>query len=157
MRVAYVGTMNTVRFTTLVLIVTGCAAEEDWSKFGRFAEVVIDVGVEETAEPATAEIVGEVANDEVIAMVDVLPSGGPVGTVHALSVQVEEDFESTIQRVEVRVDAGKYGMDSFTLRQDPAFVGEWGLDLESLGVAGEKPREDTFRITLWTLEDISDE
>ena len=147
--------MNTPWLTMFVLLVSGCAAEEDWSKFGRFAEVVIEVGVEETVEPVTAEIVGEVADDQVIAMVDMFPSGGPVGTVHALSVQVEEEFESTIQRVEVRVDAGKYGTDSFTLRQDPAFVGEWGLDLESLGVSGQKPREDTFRITLWTLEDVS--
>jgi hypothetical protein len=157
MRVAYVGTMTTMRSTMLVLMVSGCAAEEDWSKFGRFAEVVIDVGVEETTVPAEAVVVGEVAEDQVIATVEAFPSGGPVGTVHALSVQVEEDFESTIQRVEVRVDAGKYGMDSFTLRQDPAFVGEWGLDLESLGVPGGKVRKDTFRITLWTLEDTSDE
>ena len=157
MGVEWVGTMKLLRPAILVLMVSACAAEEDWSKFGRFAEVVVEVGVDETTESVTGEVVGEVANDEVIATVDVFPSGGPVGTVHALSVQVEEEFESTIQRVEVRVDAGKYGVDSFTLRQDPAFVGEWGLDLESLGVGGEKPREDTFRITLWTLEDTSDE
>ena len=135
----------------------GCTAEEDWARFGEAAEVKVDVGVDEaTAVAVTDEVVGEVAREEVIAQVEVFPSGGPVGTVHALSVHVEEDFETTVQRVQVRVDAGSYGVDSFDLRQDPAFVGEWGMDLESLGVQGERARKDTFRITLWTLENVEE-
>lgn len=141
----------------VVALVAGCTAEEDWSRFGKAAEVKVDVGLDEaTAVAAIGEVVGEVARDEAIAQVEVFPSGGPVGTVHALNVHVEEDFETTVQRVRVRVDAGSYGVDSFDLRQDPAFVGEWGMDLESLGVQGDRARKDTFRITLWTLESVEE-
>ena len=140
-----------------VSLLVGCTSEEDWSRFGQAAEVRVDVGIEEvTAVAAIGAVVGEVARAEAIAEVEVFPSGGPVGTVHALSVHVEEEFETTVQRVQVRVDAGRYGVDTFDLRQDPAFVGEWGMDLESLGVQGEKARKDTFRITLWTLESVEE-
>ena len=88
-------------------------------------------------------------HDLPVATIVLDPGGGPVGTEHSLRVSVNEDFEADVQRVTVRVEAGSYGTDVFDLEQDPAFMAEWGIELQSLGGSDEPPREDTLTVKLW--------
>ena len=136
--------------TLLLALLGGCEADGAWEAFGNPAELEVEVGVPDVLPAVEAFAGGQVADDLPVANIRLEPGGGPVGTEHSLRVAVEEDFEEDVQRVTVRVDANKYGTDVFELEQDPAFMGEWGIVLESLGDADEPPRSDTLTVKLWT-------
>jgi len=141
---------------SVVALLGGCEAESSWDAFGNPAELVVQVGTADLLPAVETFAGGQVADDLPVAVVTLDPGGGPIGTEHGLRVAVEEDFESEVQRVTVRVDAGTYGTDVFELEQDPAFIGEWGITLESLGDAQAEPREDTLTLKLWTPADDSE-
>ncbi|MFT4627235.1 MAG: hypothetical protein ACI8PZ_005916 [Myxococcota bacterium] len=78
------------------------------------------------------------------------PGSGPVGTEHELTVELSEDVEELVQRVTVKVSAQGRGSEEWELRRDPAFIGTWGISVESLGAPDEGRREDSFNVRLWT-------
>lgn len=130
-------------------LLCGCEGADAWTPFGNPAELEVEVGGTDLLPPQETFAGGQVAEDLSVASVTLDPGGGPVGTEHSLRVAVEEAFEAEVQRVTVRVDAGEYGSDLFELEQDPAFMGEWGITLESLGEASDGPRTDTLTVRLW--------
>jgi len=78
------------------------------------------------------------------------PGSGPVGTVHTLLVEIDEDYEERVRRAEVETATESRGTWTIPLDQDSAEAGLWIRELVSLGAEGEV-RTDTFRFELYEL------
>jgi hypothetical protein len=110
--------------------------------------VTITIGGEELLAPVETVLHSSTGEIEVgVASVD--PGGGPVGTKHAVIVEVYSDYANDIDRVSVRTDSGKdRGEDEFDLDADSASEGLWKIEIVSAGEDGES-REDTLTFRLW--------
>jgi hypothetical protein len=84
----------------------------------------------------------------VLGTATISPAGGPVGTVHALSVVIDDEYEESVGRVTVRTDSGERGKDEYELEGDSADEGYWKITLVSAGDSDEV-REDSFTIRLF--------
>jgi len=84
----------------------------------------------------------------------VSPDAGPIGTTHTLTVEVDSDYVSDVDRASVRTDSGDRGEDEYDMEEDSAAEGLWTLQLVSYGDDGET-REDTLTFRLWTADDSS--
>lgn len=82
----------------------------------------------------------------------VSPSAGPIGTVHAVLVEVSSDYAGDVDRVAVRTASDSRGEDQYDLDRDSAGEGYWVFELESQGEDGEV-RTDTFTFLLYAEED----
>jgi hypothetical protein len=86
----------------------------------------------------------------------VTPGAAPVGTDHDVTVEVLEDFEETVERVTVEVEADDRGISEHVLRQDSADAGLWKVSITSRGEEGET-RTDLLRFVLWEAAEKNDE
>lgn len=89
-----------------------------------------------------------------IGQVTISPGGGPVGTTHIFTVSVDEAYKGRVQKVEVTVDSGERGTETFEFTQDSAEKALWVLDLTSYGAADES-RVDSAQFYLWEDPDVS--
>lgn len=78
----------------------------------------------------------------------VTPSAGPVGTLHTVWVELNEDYASDVDKVQVTTSSGDRGEDTYSLDADSAGDGVWVMELVSYGEEGEV-REDTLTFSLF--------
>lgn len=109
--------------------------------------VTIQVGVAELLDPVSADLTST-TGEVVVGQVDVDPGGGPIGTEHAIVVEVYDAYQQIVDRVSVRLDSGARGEDEFELEQDSADEGVWKLTIVSAGDTNEV-RDDTLNVRCW--------
>lgn len=135
-----------------VLSATGCEllnTDGSWARFNREGEALtVVVTVEPASEEAVERALRSTTGAVEVGTAEVYPAAGPVGTEHAVTVAVPEDYWEQVARVTVDVNAGERGVERFELVQDSAELGHWQVDLTSSGAEGEE-REDRFTFTLW--------
>lgn len=118
---------------------------------------VVDVQVVDgpvVDDPAVLELTSAVEGRRV-GEASVTPSAGPVGTLHEVVVVVDVDHEERVQRVVLVAAAGSRGRREWEMRQDPAFLSSWGIEVQSLGEVGEV-RTDEFTIQLFVPDDLAE-
>ena len=111
--------------------------------------ITVDVGATDVLEARTVELRSN-TGAVVIGEGEVSPGGGPIGTVHTLSVRIDAEYAELIDRATVRISSGDRGEDEYTLTQDFADEGLYVYELKSVGALGEE-REDVFTLRLWDL------
>lgn len=135
----------------LCFLLAGCTAADDvsWSQYNATDDsVTIEVGSAEVLEPVSVDLT---SNTGAVALGTgtVSPGGGPVGTLHTITVVVDDAYASDIGRVSARLDSGDRGEDEYDLDADATGEGYWVLELTSVGSADEV-RSDTLTFRLWT-------
>jgi hypothetical protein len=88
----------------------------------------------------------------VVGEVTVEPGSGPVGTLHVVTIDIDDEYEDIVVRTSLSIDAGVRGLDDFDLTRDSADSGLWRLELESSGVDDET-RTDVFTVELFEVDD----
>ncbi|NOY24584.1 MAG: hypothetical protein GXP62_01805 [Oligoflexia bacterium] len=109
--------------------------------------VTIKVGVAELLDPVSADLTST-TGEVIVGHFDVDPGGGPIGTEHAIVVEVYDAYQQIVDRVSVRLDSGARGEDEFELEQDSADEGVWKLSIVSAGDTNEV-RDDTLNVRCW--------
>ncbi|MEL6341576.1 MAG: hypothetical protein AAFV53_00485 [Myxococcota bacterium] len=136
-----------------LLALGGCTPEtvEEYERFNNVDDptLSIEVGAAALMDPSTIELTSS-TGQVVVGQATVDPSGGPVGTEHTLSVEVFDDYEDAVQRVQVRTASPDRGNDTYSLQGDSADEGFWQLTLVSQG-AEDEVRTDTFEVVLQQL------
>lgn len=144
----------------LVVLLSGllaCDKEEEatYSQFnGSDDTLTIQVGSSDALDAVSIELTST-TGEVVVGTASVDPGGGPVGTEHAIVVEVYDAYQHIVDRVSVRMDAGSRGEDEFELTQDSADEGVWKTTLVSAGEADEV-REDTLTVRCWDLDGDDD-
>lgn len=139
------------------LTLLGCTGGEDvtWTQFnGPDDSLVIDVGVPDV-EPATSVDLTSSTGEVLVGIATVDPGGGPLGTEHAVVVEIYDDYEDIVDRVSVRLSSETRGDDEFDLDQDSADEGVWKTTLVSVGTEGEV-RQDTLTVRCWDRDGDDD-
>ncbi|MCK6522909.1 hypothetical protein L6R49_15895 [Myxococcota bacterium] len=111
--------------------------------------LTVDVGAAELLEARAVELRSN-TGAVVIGTGEVSPGGGPIGTIHTVSVRIDEEYAELVDRATVRISSGDRGEDEYILTQDFADEGLYVYELKSVGAVGEE-REDTFTLRLWDL------
>ena len=128
----------------------GCAKKKEvtYTQFnGSDDSMTIDVGVP-TLEPANSIDLTSTTGQVIIGQATVDPGGGPIGTDHAIVVNVDDAYQQIVDRVSVRLKSPQRGVDEFEMQQDSADEGVWKLDIVSTGTADEV-RTDTLTVRCW--------
>ena len=115
--------------------------------------VTVEVGVEQELDDASADLSSNTGS-ELVGLVTVSPGGGPVGTVHAITVEVGEALLDDVDLVRVNAIADGREARLVDMVQDSANEGIWFVELQSFG-ADDELRSDTLEIQL--LEDPAGE
>lgn len=141
----------------LVFSLAGCASTDEvtWTQYNASDNAVtIEVGAAEELDPVSVELT---SNTGAVALGtgSVSPGGGPVGTLHTITVEVSEDYASDIGRVSARLDSGERGVDEYDLDADATGEGYWVLELTSVGSVDEV-RADTLTFRLWSSDSSGD-
>jgi hypothetical protein len=141
----------------MILAVLLACTEGDEVTYTRFNAtddtLTIQVGTSELLDPVAISLYSTTGTVE-IGSANVDPGGGPIGTIHTLTVEIFDDWENEVSRVSVRTDSGDRGEDEYDLEADSADEGLYLYELSSAGDEGES-REDTFTINVWE-DDSSD-
>lgn len=151
-----VGTSGTARMGSVLLpcvlfALSGCTSDTEvsWTQYNASDNAVtIEVGAPELADPVSVVLTSNTGAVE-LGTGSVDPGGGPVGTLHTITVQVADDYASDIGRASVRLDSGDRGVDEFDLEADATGEGYWVIELTSVGSADEL-RTDSLTFRLWT-------
>lgn len=117
--------------------------------------VELAVGPSDDLEPISVDLYSNTGSI-LVGVGTVTPGAAPVGTDHDVSVEVLEDFEETVERVTIEVEAGDRGTSEHVLRQDSADRGLWKVAITSRGEEGEI-RTDRLRFVLWEAAEKNDE
>ena len=126
----------------------GCVeTEAEWVQYNASTGVEISVGVSLLEEEATVSLRSSTGQVE-IGTATVSPAGGPIGTEHAILVDVFADYENDVDRVSVRTSSESRGEDEYDLDADTASEGLYATSLISVGEADEV-RTDTLTFYLW--------
>ncbi len=134
------------------LLGADCSGDEEvvYDQLNNTGDTVpVEVGVPDERDASVAELLSNTGS-EIVGSVTVSPGGGPVGTIHAVRVEVGDVL---VDRVDlVRVNATADGRDDrlLDLVQDSANEGLWFIELQSFG-AEDEARTDQFEVQL--LED----
>lgn len=141
----------------LLVALLACSQDEETTYTQYNAEdnsVEVQVGSDTVLEAVSVTLTSNTGEVD-IGTGTVDPGGGPIGTVHRVSVVLAESYASDVDRATVRTDSGDRGEDEYTLLADSAEEGVWAFELESSGEPGET-RTDTLTFRLWT-EDAAEE
>jgi hypothetical protein len=133
-----------------LLALTACKGKEDDFPFIAFngdSDVLTICVGDGSCEPVSAIDLHSTNDSTVVGAASVDPASGPVGTIHRIAVEIDEEWNETVQLVQVVMD-GDRGEQTWDLSQDSADHGNWVVDVESLGDPGES-RADTATILLW--------
>jgi hypothetical protein len=141
----------------LTVAVSGCKKDDEivWDRFNWDKDLLeVDITRDDLlGDPRESDLWSSVAkksdNNEPVGSAVVEPGSGPIGTHHDLYVYIGEDFEEAVGRASIEVDSGPRGLVEYELQRDPAYIGTWGITIESLGSVGES-RIDTIKILLWS-------
>lgn len=138
-----------------------CGDAEDsvtWVQFNSgddTVELEITATGTEPGEAVVADLTSTTGG-AVVGQITVDPGSGPVGTLHRVTLQIEDAYDARVQRAELTFDAGDRGEETFSPVQDSADEGLWVLDLRTYGAEGEV-RVDTLTVTLYEPEDATDD
>ena len=135
----------------------GCTktTETTWTQYNAADNSVsIEVGVADFLDPVSVALTSNTGSVE-LGTGTVDPGGGPIGTLHTITVEVSQDYASDIGRASVRLDAGERGEDEYDMDADATGEGYWVIQLESVGDEGET-RTDTLTFRLWAADTTSD-
>lgn len=80
------------------------------------------------------------------------PGSAPAGSLHAVTVDVVDDYQEDVVRVLIDADSGSRGTETFTLERDSADHGHWYVEIQSVGRTDET-RTDHISFRLFTLAD----
>jgi hypothetical protein len=144
-----------MRVAAAVLVsAVGCpAGDVEWARFNGLDDVLeVQVTASGVPGPAIQRDLWSTTGAVDVGDATVSPGSGPVGTRHALVVDIGGSWETVVDRVSVVVDAGRRGTEEFDLERDSADPGYWRLELESAGDPGEV-RTDRFTFRLWQVAD----
>lgn len=142
----------------LLAVLLACTEGDEvtYTRFNSDADLLtIQVGTEELLDAVSIPLYSTTGTVE-IGSASVDPGGGPIGTIHTLTVEVFDDWENDVSRVSVRTDSGDRGEDEYDLEADSADEGLYLRELSSAGEEGES-REDTFTIYVWEDDSTSDD
>lgn len=141
----------------LPLLVLACKKDEEvtYSQFnGPEDALTLEVG---TADLLPAVGIDLTSSTEVVligtATVD--PGGGPIGTEHAVVVEIFDAWQHIVDRVSLRLQSPGRGEDEFEMEQDSADEGVWQLSLVSAGTEDET-RTDTLTVRCWDIDGDED-
>ncbi len=145
-----------IRFVVPLLSLGVFDCAENGVDLVRFNNEDDEVRVEVTTssdvgDPVTADLLST-TGAVVVGEVTVDPGSGPVGTLHIVTIDIDDEYEDIVVRASLSIDAGERGLDDFILTRDSADSGLWRLELESSGVDGEA-RTDVFSIELFEADD----
>lgn len=127
----------------------------DWARFNSLddeVEIQVTAG-SDLGDPVTIELFSTTGSI-IVGTATVDPGSGPVGTLHTLTVNVYDDYEDVVERVQIIASTNDRGEDEFELQRDSADHGVWQVQLESSGVTGEE-RTDVFTVRLYEVDDGS--
>lgn len=146
-----------MRFACLLWLVNlgNCFSDDAvyWAPYNSAGDAVeISVGPE-VGEDKTIELFSSTGAVSV-GTATISPGSGPVGTVHAVEVTVDEEFAADVGRVTIDADSSR-GLTAHELTSDSALAGLWVSSVTSLG-DDDEVREDTFTVVLWQLSDKDD-
>ncbi len=116
--------------------------------------LVVCVGEGEDCEPVSAIDVHSTNGSTLIGTASVDPATGPVGTLHTVSVDVDDAWEDQVLLVAAEF-IGIRGQQTWELRQDSADHGNWILEVESLG-NDDEVREEEILLRLYEDQDEPD-
>lgn len=145
------------RLALLALALVACdeAEEETYVQFNADDEqLTVEVGASELGEAESIDL-HSTTGEVLIGTATVDPSAGPIGTEHALVVEILDAYEHMVDRVSVRTDSGERGEDEYDLVPDSADEGFFKLVIVSVGAEGEQ-RSDTLTILVWDVEGDDD-
>lgn len=142
---------------TMLLSLAGCKSEEDDFPFIRFNadddHLVVCVGDGAGCTPVGTTDLLSTNGSTVVGTATVDPESGPVGTVHRIEIDVDDEWSEIVQLAQVELD-GDRGTQSWDMQQDSADHGNWVIEVESLGDDGES-REDRVDVLLWQYEETT--
>jgi hypothetical protein len=122
-----------------------------------------EVLTDDAGEPIPVEascLLTSTADEVELGVGSVSPSSGPIGTVHTVRVELDEDYADSVDKVEVMTSSGDRGEDVYALDADSAGEGVWVVELTSYGEEGEI-RDDELSFRLYeataTEEEDTDE
>ncbi len=147
------GTARTGSFLLpcVLIALVGCTSDSEvsWTQYNASDNALtIAVGEAEPTDPVSVVLTSNTGAVE-LGTGTSDPGGGPVGTLHTITVQVADEYASDIGRASVRLDAGDRGVDEFDMEADATGEGYWVVELTSVGSADEV-RADTLTFRLWT-------
>lgn len=155
---------NRVALVTLLLgsllggaALVGCTTDEEvtYEQFNADTDTLdIEVGSADLLDAVSTDL-HSTTGQVVIGTATVDPGGGPIGTEHAIVVEIADEYENMVDRVSLRTDSGARGEDEYDLDPDSADEGYYKLSLQSVGEEGEV-RTDTLTIRVWDVVDDSD-
>ncbi|MCP4807542.1 MAG: hypothetical protein GY913_19655 [Proteobacteria bacterium] len=117
--------------------------------------LTVEVGVADELEAVQADLTSN-TGAVVVGVASVSPGGGPVGTIHTVSVVVDDAYEDQVDLVRIVASADKRDDREFDLTQDAFDEGIWVMEIESFGGADEV-RTDTLGIQLLDVTGDDDE
>jgi len=140
---------RTVAALFAMVLLFGCVeTEAEWVQYNAADDSIeISVGVADVEEEATVSLYSSTGLLE-IGTATVSPAGGPIGTEHAILVDVFADYENDVDRVSVRTSSESRGEDEYDLDADTASEGLYATSLISVGET-EEVRTDTLTFRLW--------
>lgn len=131
-----------------------CPGDANWDRFnGLEDELSLELTSDAVGDAVTTDL-NSTTGAVVVGTATIDPGSGPSGTRHVVLVDVDDEFEETVGRVSIFVDAGSRGREEFELVRDSADIGIWEVELESFGEEGET-RTDTVSFRLWQLREGS--
>jgi len=116
--------------------------------------VLAEDGVTELPEVASVALTSSTGAVQV-GLGGVTPSAGPIGTLHTVSVTLDDAYAADVDRVAVLTKSGDRGSDEYDLERDSAGEGYWLFELESVGEEGEV-RTDTFSFRLYVEDELEE-
>jgi hypothetical protein len=156
-----------VKRLSLLLLLAACEEEEqvyyeqfncseDYTFIGIGADDVADHGQEDDSDECGELGMGRIelrssTCESSVGYAIVDPCMAPIGTEHKIVVYIDTTQADKVDRVSVRVDAGKRGADEYTMDPDSADPGIYKTTLESVGSSGET-REDYVQIKLFSVD-----
>ncbi len=132
-------------------LLAGCTGSTGttWVQYNAADNTVsIDVGAAAVEDPVSVTLTSNTGAVE-LGTGTVDPGGGPIGTMHTVTVSVSSDYASDIGRASVRLDSGSRGVDEYDMDADSTGEGYWVVQLQSVGDVGET-RTDSLTFRLWT-------
>ena len=134
----------------LLLFAAGCPSsdEVEWVRFN--ADDTFDVQITPGVDPGPSvqAVLTSTTGAVVVGSVTLDPGAAPAGTLHELWVHVGEAYKDSVGKVELSVDSGARGVETFSLERDSADHGAWWVELRSVGDATET-RTDVFSVLLY--------
>lgn len=132
---------------------SGCEAAdeavwEDYSSGDDTVEVLVGTECDPAPCAPVETTITSTTGAVEVATGSVDPGGGPIGTIHTVSVFVYEEFDPDVGRVTVTTNSGKRGEDEYDLDRDSAGQGYWLLEIQSVGEQDEV-RTDTLAFHLY--------